>query len=143
METIPDATTLRDIIGKGRAVQEHRPWPRAVVDRKTWQHAITLLQDGRCTLLGLWSEKAFVYMALVDAGHSEPAILSFACEGNSFPSVGRLHAPAIRLERALRDLSDHVPDIAGDALSPESLARLARLDPASLAPVASGRSARL
>lgn len=32
----------------------------------------------------------------------------------------------------LRDLSAHVPDIAGDALLPESLARLAALDPGSL-----------
>ena len=32
----------------------------------------------------------------------------------------------------LRDLSGHVPDIAGDALSPAGLARLAALDPASL-----------
>jgi 2,4-diketo-3-deoxy-L-fuconate hydrolase len=32
----------------------------------------------------------------------------------------------------LRDLSAHVPDIAGDALLPESLARLAALDPSSL-----------
>ena len=32
----------------------------------------------------------------------------------------------------VRDLSGHVPDIAGDALSPAGLARLAALDPASL-----------
>ena len=32
----------------------------------------------------------------------------------------------------VRDLSAHVPDIAGDALSPEGLARLAALDPADL-----------
>jgi len=39
-------------------------------------------------------------------------------------------------EGQLRDLSAHVPDIAGDALLPESLARLAALDPASLPKVA-------
>jgi Ni,Fe-hydrogenase III large subunit len=110
MEAIPGATTLRDIVAEGRAVREHRPWPRAVVGRETWQHAISLLQDGRCTLLGLWGEKAFVHIALVDAEHNEPGILSFACEGNRFPSVGRLHAPAIRLERALRDLSGLEPE---------------------------------
>ncbi|WP_427026314.1 fumarylacetoacetate hydrolase family protein (plasmid) [Aureimonas ureilytica] len=33
---------------------------------------------------------------------------------------------------AVRDLSAHLPDLAGDALSPASLARLAALDPASL-----------
>ena len=36
----------------------------------------------------------------------------------------------------VRDLSAHIPDLAGEALSPESLARLAVLDPASLPLVA-------
>ncbi|MFT4011942.1 MAG: ureidoglycolate lyase [Paracoccus sp. (in: a-proteobacteria)] len=35
-------------------------------------------------------------------------------------------------EGLIRDLSDHVADIAGEALTPEGLARLAALDPASL-----------
>jgi Ni,Fe-hydrogenase III large subunit len=103
-------TTLRDIIGEGRAIREHRPWPRAVVGRETWQRAIGLLQAGRCTLLGLWGEKAFVHIALADEGCTELGILSMACEGNSFPSVGQLHAPAIRLERAVRDLSGLEPE---------------------------------
>ena len=38
----------------------------------------------------------------------------------------------IDADGALRDLSGTVDDVAGDALSPESLARLAALDPASL-----------
>ncbi len=38
----------------------------------------------------------------------------------------------IDAEGSLRDLSGYVPDIAGDALSPASLARLAALDPSSL-----------
>ena len=32
----------------------------------------------------------------------------------------------------IRDLSSHVPDLAGDALLPESLARLRGIEPASL-----------
>ncbi len=31
-------------------------------------------------------------------------MLSLECAGNAYPSVGRVHAPAIRLERAMRDL---------------------------------------
>ena len=38
----------------------------------------------------------------------------------------------------VRDLSGIVPDLAGDALSPAGLARLAALDPATLPPVAPG-----
>ncbi len=40
-------------------------------------------------------------------------------------------------EGRIRDLSGAVPDLAGDALSPESLARLRKLDPATL-PLAEG-----
>jgi Ni,Fe-hydrogenase III large subunit len=32
-------------------------------------------------------------------------VLSLACEAGRFPSVGRMHAPAIRLERAMHDLA--------------------------------------
>src|SRR3569832_1728312 len=38
----------------------------------------------------------------------------------------------------IRDLSAHIPDLAGDALSPASLAKIAALDPASL-PAVSGK----
>jgi Ni,Fe-hydrogenase III large subunit len=102
--------TLRNLIEDGRAVDTHQPWPRAVVDRKDWQHAIDLLQREQCTLLALWAEPTHVHMALIDEARSEPGILSLACEGESFPSVGRLHAPAIRLERAVHDLSGLEPE---------------------------------
>jgi len=39
---------------------------------------------------------------------------------------------------AIRDLSGHIPDIAGEALSPAGLVRLAGLDPATLPEVAAG-----
>jgi Ni,Fe-hydrogenase III large subunit len=115
MEAIANVQALREIVGGGRTVAEHRPWPRAVVDRETWGHAIGLLQDGRCTMLGLWGERQFVHLALADAGCQELAVLTFACEGNRFPSVGRLHAPAIRLERAVCDLTGLEPEGPTDA----------------------------
>jgi Ni,Fe-hydrogenase III large subunit len=102
--------TLRDIMGEGQAAPAHQPWPRAVVGRQAWQHAIRLLQEEQCTLLGLWGEQQSVHIALIDERHNEPVILSFACEGNSFPSVGGLHAPAIRLERAVLDLFGLEPE---------------------------------
>jgi len=110
MEATPNVTTLRDILARGQTVPEHRPWPRALVGRETWQHAIGLLQEGQCTMLGLWGEKELVHIALIDEARSEFGILSLACERNAFPSVGRLHAPAIRLERAVRDLSGLEPE---------------------------------
>ncbi len=106
-------TTLRNVMAEGRAVPAHRPWSRAVVGRDTWQHAITLLQTERCTLLGLWGDQAMVHLALVDA-EGAPGILSYACANNRFPSVGSRHAPAIRLERALRDLWGLEPEGLAD-----------------------------
>ena len=41
-------------------------------------------------------------------------------------------------DNQLRDLSAHVADIAGQALSPESLATLAAIDPSSL-PIVAGK----
>lgn len=41
----------------------------------------------------------------------------------------------IDADGVIRDLSGHVPDIAGAALDPAALAKLAKLDPKSLAPV--------
>jgi Ni,Fe-hydrogenase III large subunit len=97
-------TTLRDVMEGGRLIKTHRPWPRVIVDREAWEQATSLLVDGQFTLLGLWGAKAFVHMAVVGPGNDGPAVLSLACDHNSFPSVGRLHPPAIRLERTVRDL---------------------------------------
>ncbi len=109
--------TLRNIIDDGQAIAAHQPWPRAVVGDEAWQQAIGLLQQEQCTLLALWGENAFVHIALLDEACKEPAILSFECDGSSYPSVGRLHAPAIRLERALHDLSGLEPEGLPDTRS--------------------------
>ena len=82
-------TTLRDLVDQGQAVSSQRPWPRALVSKEIWQHAIGLLADGRCTLLALWGEKQFVHMALIEAEGEQPAVLSLACEEQRFPSVAR------------------------------------------------------
>lgn len=106
---------LRKLIEEGEIAASHRPWPRALVGNEAWQQAIKLLQEEKCTLLGLWGEREFVHLALIDAEGKQPAILSFECEERNFPSVGHLHAPAIRLERALRDLSGLNPEGLPDA----------------------------
>jgi Ni,Fe-hydrogenase III large subunit len=103
-------TTLRGLIEQGQAIAALRPWPRARVGREIWQQATSMLAEGQCTLLALWGEKEFVHVALIDAEGNEPVILSFACDEHHYPSIGRQHAPAIRLERSLRDLSGLEPE---------------------------------
>jgi Ni,Fe-hydrogenase III large subunit len=93
---------LNDMTKTGRKVAEHRPWRRVVVDKDAWHFAIERLAEGRVTLLGLWGDRQAAHMALLDEGTTDIVVLTI--EGPAFPSVGKLHAPAIRLERAIRDL---------------------------------------
>ena len=74
------------------------------VDLQRWQEASTRLQSGELALLGLWGEPGFAHMVVMERSSSSFQVLSLACDGNRFPSVGRLHPPAIRLERTMRDL---------------------------------------
>ncbi len=57
------------------------------------------LQD----LSALWFDNGAMHMALSDA-QKKRAIVSFALRDGGYPSVGARHAPAMRLERAMRDL---------------------------------------
>jgi len=59
---------------------------------------------GRWTLLGLWGDTGAVHMAVLDEPAGGIAVVTIECPQGSFPSVGALHPPAIRPERALRDL---------------------------------------
>ncbi len=93
-----------DTIEVREQAERHRPWPRVIVGSEGWRQAIELLADGRCTMLGLWGDAAVVHMALLEESLSDIAVLSYVCEDGGYPSVGARHPPAIRLERAIRDL---------------------------------------
>ena len=75
-----------------------------------WEQAIEGLRAGEHSLVSLWGEPGRAYMALMPGPH----VVSFACEAGRFPSVGRVHPPAIRLERAMRDLAGLHADGAPD-----------------------------
>jgi Ni,Fe-hydrogenase III large subunit len=89
---------------EGERIDGHRPWPRVVVNEDGWRFAGSQLAAGRWTLLGLWGDAPRVHMAMLDERRSEIAVVTLACAGGRFPSIGAVHPPAIRLERALRDL---------------------------------------
>src|SRR5471032_987448 len=105
------AMALLNTIAHRETVKQHRPWPRALVTDDGWRQAIEHLAAGRCTLLGLWGDAGNVHMALVAENFGDIAVLSYACKDGTYPSVGARHPPAIRLERAIRDL--HGLDAAG------------------------------
>jgi Ni,Fe-hydrogenase III large subunit len=77
-----------------------------IVNTEYWREATRCLAAGEVTLLSLWGEPGRVHMAVLDQG---VVVLSLDCPDGHYPSVGAPHAPAIRLERAARDLFGLVP----------------------------------
>jgi Ni,Fe-hydrogenase III large subunit len=88
----------------GRRIEAHRPWPRVITDEQGWSLAAAKLAAGDATMLGLWGERNAVHLALLAGDADEIAIVSLECADGRYPSVGALHPPVIRLERALHDL---------------------------------------
>jgi Ni,Fe-hydrogenase III large subunit/Ni,Fe-hydrogenase III component G len=95
---------------KGRAVEGHRPWPRVVVDEEVWRQAILGIAAEEATLFGLWSDGEAVHLALAVQAAANLLVVSLPCPERRFPSVARTHAPALRLERTIRDLHGLEPD---------------------------------
>jgi len=75
-----------------------------IVDTQRWEETAGRLQSGAAALLGLWGEPGRAHMAVMERATKAFGVLSLACPDSRFPSVGRLHAPAIRLERTMHDL---------------------------------------
>ena len=99
------------------------------------------LSHGRYILSGLWGETAAVHAALLDDQVGELAVVSLPCASGRFPSVGRFHAPAIRLERAVRDLFGLVPEGAPDTRSWLDHGRWNVRDPLGVAGIDDGSTA--
>lgn len=106
--------SLIDLMLEGRNIRQHNPWPRAVVDASVWAFATNELSQGRWNLLGLWGESTTVNMAIIDRDTAEIAVVSLECPDGRYPSVGKHHPPALRLERAVNDLfglsAEDLPD---------------------------------
>jgi Ni,Fe-hydrogenase III large subunit len=92
-------------LGKAQA---HRPWGRVTVDEAAWKAAARDCAAGRLTLLSLWAEPGAIHMALLDAAN-DVGVVTHALRHGRFPSVGAIHPPAIRFERAIRDLYGFEP----------------------------------
>jgi Ni,Fe-hydrogenase III large subunit len=108
---------LTDII-QGKPVDDHRPWPRVIVTADTWRGVASAIAAGRATLLGLWGDKSAsfaVHMAVSGETANDIAVASLECPDGTFPSVGALHPPAIRFERAIQSLYGLLPVGAPDA----------------------------
>ncbi len=100
-------TRLANIAAQGKQVDGHRPWPRFVVTADAWRSAADELANGDATLFGLWADadaEVSVHMAVGEGSNGAMMVLSLACPDATFPSIGAVHPPAIRLERAIGSL---------------------------------------
>ena len=94
----------------GQRIEGHRPAPRVIVSPETWRMLTGELAAGRMTLFGLWGDADKVHMALLQ--DSEIVVVTIECQDGKFLSVGQVHPPAIRLERAIHDLfGSESPDL--------------------------------
>jgi len=92
------------------------PLQRATVDAGTWEQlARELAGNPQWSLLALWGEPDAVHLALLDSTDYATAIATLPCPERRYPSIGRWHAPAIRLERCIRDLYGIEPEHSPDA----------------------------
>jgi Ni,Fe-hydrogenase III large subunit len=113
--------SIAALLADRTSVSRHKPWPRYEVDAATWDALAEALGRGapaaEGTLLGLWGEAGVIgalHMALAVASRSEPCVVSLSLTERAFPSVGRHHPAAIRLERAICDLHGFVATGAPD-----------------------------
>lgn len=107
--------SLIDLTLEGRKLAHHGPWPRVLVDASVWTFAASELAHGRWSLLALWAEAETVHMAIMEGQSAGIAVVSLECPERRFPSVGKHHPPALRLERTIHDLfgisAEGAPDL--------------------------------
>ncbi|CAB4242998.1 Hydrogenase expression protein HypE / NADH-quinone oxidoreductase subunit D (NuoD) [Methylacidimicrobium sp. AP8] len=106
--------SLPELLRRGDLVERHRPWPRSIIDTSLWRIAGETLAAGNASLLGLWGEPGCVHLSFWDADSGEAGVLSLPCPEGRFPSLGRLHPPALRPERTIYDLFGLLPEESPD-----------------------------
>jgi len=98
--TAMNTTAIATLLAPLAPVGFHAPWRRFAVDAPTWTTIAKSLGVDGADLLGLWGDAGAVYMAL-RTPPADPVVVSLDIAEDGFPSVGRFHLPAIRLERTI------------------------------------------
>jgi len=97
-------TEVFDMINVNARMLRTGPVPVNKVSPAIWLQAAGDAARGRLTLLSLWGSRGGVYMALHNRETKCVGILRVDGRRKVFPSVGALHPPAQRLERAIADI---------------------------------------
>jgi Ni,Fe-hydrogenase III large subunit len=79
-------------------------YARLDVPTDTWEALAAGCAAGLHDLSALWADGDLVRMALNDSERGLRAIVSLRTQARVYPSVAYHHAPALRLERGMRDL---------------------------------------
>lgn len=85
-------------------VPEHRGCPGWGAPPGSWSAIGHALDQGGYTLAGLWADAGVVQVALYDPGARALHVVSRPTDGMPVPALSASHLPALRLERAVRDL---------------------------------------
>jgi Ni,Fe-hydrogenase III large subunit len=109
-----ETNTIAALLAGLAPVPFHAPWRRFAVDAPTWTVIGQALGAGEGDLVGLWGDVGAVHLAVRTPASADPCVFSLGVAGAGFPSIGRHHPPAIRLERAVCDLYGYVPADAPD-----------------------------
>ena len=104
---------LQDTLQNGRPASAAAGQSRIAVDEAQWAEVCRRIAAGAGTMLSLWGDADVVHLAVLEG--DTVGILTLACPAGRFPSVGRLHPPALRLERTVRDLFGLQPFAGPDA----------------------------
>jgi Ni,Fe-hydrogenase III large subunit len=102
--TDPAETALTAALAAGVPSDGALPWRTVEVGVATWVVIAERIAAGEADLLALWGEPGVVRLALFDRTARQPVVVRLACPEGRYPSVGALHPPAIRPERAIREL---------------------------------------
>ena len=100
---------IAELLANVRPVDHHRPWPRYEVDPDTWDAIGQGLRAAGNDLLALWGDADAVHLALRATDLPHPCVVSVRVKQAAYPSIGRYHPPALRLERVLHDLYGFTP----------------------------------
>jgi len=97
-----DAVALTDTIDDSDAGPDG--YTRLETAEALWTGLCKGCAAGWHDLSALWFDNGRMHMALSEPQTGSRAIFSFETSYGAYPSVGRHHTPAMRLERAMRDL---------------------------------------
>ena len=100
---------------------------RADVDADSWTALADGCAAGAHDLVSLWADDGAMRLALSDAARGLRAILSLRTEAGRYPSVAARHPPALRLERAMREVDERRERLRAEQALRESSTLYSRL----------------